>query len=385
MDRFTDSELGRLAETETECLVSIYMPTHRAGPEVRQDPIRLRNLLDEAETQLGAVGLAAEARRRCLQPARNLVGDELFWRNQGDGLAIFLGAGPMRHYRLPRSFDELVVVGSRYHIVPLTPLAVEDGRFYLLVLSAALVRLFEATRDTLAQRDVPDMPRSFDDLAVYVDAERQHQFHTRTAAPAQGARRPAVHFGMGSPADDAERKGQLREYCRMIDRAVVRVLAGQRVPLLLAADVSLVGLYGEVNHYGQLQREAIIGSPDSRRPEDLRDEAWKIVGRALASRRDGLLAAFEQAVAKGQGSGEPRAVLKAAREGRVATLLHSTRRLLWGRTHGADVAVHDARQPGDEDLVNTCALLTLCNGGRLVPVPDEAMPHGSLAAAIYRW
>ena len=32
--------------------VSIFVPTHRAGPEVQQDPIRLKNLLKQAESQL---------------------------------------------------------------------------------------------------------------------------------------------------------------------------------------------------------------------------------------------------------------------------------------------------------------------------------------------
>ncbi|MEH1900069.1 MAG: hypothetical protein V7L04_01270 [Nostoc sp.] len=33
------------------------MPTHPAGPEVRQDPIRFKNLIKEAETRLIDAGL----------------------------------------------------------------------------------------------------------------------------------------------------------------------------------------------------------------------------------------------------------------------------------------------------------------------------------------
>ncbi|MBA2486650.1 MAG: hypothetical protein H0V35_11235 [Nitrospira sp.] len=32
--------------------VFIFLPTHRAGPEIQQDPIRLRNLLKQAESRL---------------------------------------------------------------------------------------------------------------------------------------------------------------------------------------------------------------------------------------------------------------------------------------------------------------------------------------------
>lgn len=40
-----------LAESRTPA-VSIFMPTHRAGQEIRQDPIRLKNLVRRAEQQL---------------------------------------------------------------------------------------------------------------------------------------------------------------------------------------------------------------------------------------------------------------------------------------------------------------------------------------------
>lgn len=32
--------------------VSMFLPTHRAGPEAQQNPIRLENLLKQAERQL---------------------------------------------------------------------------------------------------------------------------------------------------------------------------------------------------------------------------------------------------------------------------------------------------------------------------------------------
>ena len=48
-------ELLEIAYAATEPAVSIFMPTHHAGAaEIRQDPIRLNNLLNEAETRLMA-------------------------------------------------------------------------------------------------------------------------------------------------------------------------------------------------------------------------------------------------------------------------------------------------------------------------------------------
>ena len=40
-----------LSESEAPA-VSIFVPTHRAGKEIRQNPIRLKNLVKQAEDQL---------------------------------------------------------------------------------------------------------------------------------------------------------------------------------------------------------------------------------------------------------------------------------------------------------------------------------------------
>jgi hypothetical protein len=73
--------------------VSVFLPTHRVTPDSVQDPIRLRNLLDEAEKQLVAGGLRAPAAREILGPGRDLLSPGPFWSYQSDGLAVFLAPG----------------------------------------------------------------------------------------------------------------------------------------------------------------------------------------------------------------------------------------------------------------------------------------------------
>ena len=41
-----------LAKQQHDVSISIYLPTHKMGEQVQQDPIRLKNLLSEAEEQL---------------------------------------------------------------------------------------------------------------------------------------------------------------------------------------------------------------------------------------------------------------------------------------------------------------------------------------------
>ena len=82
MDILSRDDLKNLSEKRDGWHVSIFMPTHRAGPETQQDPIRLKNLLGQAEEQLVAAGLRPPEAQARLEPASKLVQDGLFWQRQ---------------------------------------------------------------------------------------------------------------------------------------------------------------------------------------------------------------------------------------------------------------------------------------------------------------
>ncbi len=63
MEKLTTHEFRRLAQTADPATVSLLMPTHPTGHETKQDPIRFKNLLKEAEHRLIAAGRrSADAR-----------------------------------------------------------------------------------------------------------------------------------------------------------------------------------------------------------------------------------------------------------------------------------------------------------------------------------
>ncbi len=128
---FSKSALDELVATEAQPTVSIYLPTHVAGREIGQDPIRLKNLVSLAAERLAACrrGPKIDA---FLAPARRLIGDSAFWRHQRQGLAVFLAPDFGRVHKLPIAAPEEVVLGSHFHLKPL---------FWLLTLSAAHTRL----------------------------------------------------------------------------------------------------------------------------------------------------------------------------------------------------------------------------------------------------
>jgi hypothetical protein len=57
MNVLTRNNLNLLMAVHKGPCVSVFMPMHRSGPETQQDPIRLKNLIREAEERLIARGL----------------------------------------------------------------------------------------------------------------------------------------------------------------------------------------------------------------------------------------------------------------------------------------------------------------------------------------
>ena len=138
--------LQTLMSQQGEWGVSIYLPTHRNSLEVRQDALRLKNLLREADTQLQSLGMPEDKVYKMLRPARELLEQNSFWQHQREGLALFLTEDIYQWFALPMHFPELCVVTERFHLKPLLRWLTSDGGFHLLTLSKKQVRLFEGTR-----------------------------------------------------------------------------------------------------------------------------------------------------------------------------------------------------------------------------------------------
>jgi hypothetical protein len=89
MDILTRDELEQLMRKEQSWCISIYLPTHSTGTEAQQDPIRLKNLLGEAEKRLSDQGVGRREAQKMLEPASKFLQDAHFWQHQSNGLAIF--------------------------------------------------------------------------------------------------------------------------------------------------------------------------------------------------------------------------------------------------------------------------------------------------------
>src|SRR5438309_9726878 len=97
---FLRKDLDELLPIEAKPAVSLYLPTHVAGREIRQNAIRLKNLITQTAERLHAGWRRSEI-DALLAPAASLVEDDQFWRHPENGLAVFLAPGFSRVNKLP--------------------------------------------------------------------------------------------------------------------------------------------------------------------------------------------------------------------------------------------------------------------------------------------
>ncbi len=384
MTLLSRSDIMRLATDGRPPHVSLYMTTHRAGRETAQDPIRFKNLVSRAESELATAGYPSRVAADTLAPARRLLEDPFFWQHASDGLAVLLAGGEMDVFRIPIPFEELIVVGERGHLKPLLPTLTGDGAFFVLALSQGSVRLFAGSRDGIRELDLADIPTSLRDAVGYDYEQRSLQFHTGAGAGRGGLRRAMFH-GHGEGADEEE--SEVVEFFRQVDAGARALIGGSSSPIVLAGVGWETALYRGLTQLHGVLAEGIEGNPDRMSAEELHARAWALAQPLFeAARRD---AAERYLAIAGSSLAGDRVehVLPAAAEGRVESLFVALGRQAWGRWVPAtlEVEVHETRQPGDQDLLDAAALAALAGGASVFAVEPAEVPGGGTLAAVLRF
>jgi hypothetical protein len=383
MDLLRGSDLHQLLEVSATPCVSLFTPTFRAGKETQQNPVRVRNGLDEAQSRLTAAGLRRADASELLKPGRDLLADASFWHEQqGDGLALFLAPGVSRRFRVPISLPDMVVVSERFHVRPLLPAVWPDQSFFVLALSQRDVRLLRCSRFAVRRVDLNGTPTSIDEIKRLIDAERPRQARV---APSRGSSGGPVHgHAEGREWDDL----RVAEYVRQVAHGVGKTLNAEvGAQLIVAATDREQTLYREASGYPPLLEQGIVGNPDRLSDEELRATGWTIVKPLARARMDEHAGRYVQAAGRGTAPKGVEEVLLAALEGRVEALFASADDVRWGRfdPQTGRAELHDTSQPGDEDLIDRAAALTIAANGVVYSVARDEMPATEPLAAVPRF
>lgn len=381
MEVLTLDELRVLAQQPKRLSISIFMPAHRAGRDTQQGPIRFRNLLRDAENQLRDHGMRAPDVTALLQPAHALLEDHVFWQHQQDGLAVYLAEGDFHAYRLPVNVEEQVVIDSTYYFKPILPLFTNNGHYYILAISQNEVRLFEGTRHSVGQIELPQgAPASMEEALPLEDKQPQVMARSSTA---QGS----MFYGQGQGEEVV--KERIGRYLNIVDAGLRPWYKNLSAPVVLAGVEYLLPIYRRVSEYANILPEGVTGNPEALRAEELHAHAWPLVAPYFEQELDGVVAQYRQFIGTGTATNTVEEAVPAAYFGRVDKMIVAADAQVWGKFDKASgtVALTPAAQKtaADVALLDAAATQVLLNGGTLYAIPQAEMPADSPVVALFRY
>jgi hypothetical protein len=376
-------DLRRLFREDGRLRVSILMPTHQAGRETAQNPIRLKNLAKIAETRLIHHGMKRQHAQEMLSPIWDLIDTGFFFGGQKAGLALYLTDSAMYVYQTPEPCPELVRVGKRCYIKPLIEQLGAQTSFFVLALSRHSARLIHCTPDVTEGKHLVTPVARQHDQAASPDRPAL-QAHAVTPGRAHGR---MVFHGQAAPEDDARQKSDTLHLFRKVDGIIGKHHKNARDLFVLAAVESLHPLYREVNTSVRLAPTGLMRNPEHDSPAALRDMAYPIVKRWQERWRKEDATRCRMLLNTKRGSADISTVLRAADEGRIQTLFVRKGAPFWGQfdTKTGKVRAAESTSKNAEGLLNRATAQAFLHGGTVYGVSDEEVPGTGLVAAILRY
>jgi hypothetical protein len=383
----SQQELRSLATEGHGPHISLVLPVETAGRETRQNAIRLKNLLRQAEDDTVTLGFRRTDVQALLQSAWQAEQEAPFWQEREPGLALYVAPGFYRSYWLPNADADLVMVAGRFYLKPLIEMASNSQAFFVLAISMNDARFFRCTRFSDQELAVEGLPRGMAEALWPDDPERQQQFRNQPVAQASGKQGTfGVFHGSGDIVED-ETKDRILRYFQQVDKALQKVLSTSRLPLILASVDYLHSIYAEANSYRYLVREGIHGNPENVRAEELRQKAWKLLEPRFAESQRALLERYNTLRPRGRAVAGIKEVVRAAEAGRVESLLYKAGAHVWGVRLRNDIAFSPEKRPGDEDIIDYAMVQTFLKDGDLCALAqeEENLPDQSVMKAILRF
>jgi len=309
-----------------------------------------------------------------------LLDDSNFWNHQHEGLAVFMAADDFHSYPLPFSVEELLVIAQSYYVKPVLPLFTNNGHYYILAISLNEVRLFEGTRDGVGQMALPDgVPSNMEEALRLDGPQKSLQMHSDGGG--------GMFHGQG-PGDE-EQKVWVEQYLNLVDTSLKEIFREQNTPLVLAGVDYLLPMYHKVSEYPNIMGEGITGNPDHLRPEELQEQAWRIVETYFQQETKKTVEQYQQLADTDKATDNIEEIVAAAFNGRVDKLILSVENQIWGAFNPKDGKVTRSSNGQSKKynlaLLDFTAMSTLQNGGTVCALSQDEMPTDSPIAAVFRY
>ncbi|MGD8427631.1 MAG: hypothetical protein PVH63_08360 [Balneolaceae bacterium] len=373
----TRNDILKIAKQEHDVCISIYLRTHKMGEEVQQDPIRLKNLLNEASAKLKNLEIAEQRIQKLLKKPKELLSKPLFWQHNDKGLALFISESNFDYYRVPHSFNERVMVDDHFLITPIIPMISLEGTFCILALSQKRIRLLKCTRAQVEEIELKESPANMDEFKKYEVYEKNI-----TSSGSGGA--AAMFHGWG---DGSVETKYVENYLKTIENEVTSILRKRNDPLILAGIDEAAAIYRSVNHYSRLMDQMVVGNPDPKTDNEIKNEGWKVIESYFLKDMYADIERFGDLSGTEKQSDNLTKIVGAAYYGKVDSLFVPIGEHSWGWFDQERDVVHHSKEQknGEHDLINLAAIKTLIQSGNVYALEREEMPNRAPIAAIFRY
>jgi hypothetical protein len=379
---FRAEDLRQLTSVREWPCVSIALATHRRFPDWRQDPVRFKALLAQAEADLSARPEARET-GGLLEPLRRLLDEESVWEYALDGLAVFVSPSFAAAYRVPITVPDGVVVADTFHTKPLFRFLRTNSTYYVLAVSQNVVNLFQGSVYGAEPVELQSLPGDLVQALGGLGELDEHQKGYTSHGGVAGRR----FSGQGPGRED--RKENLVKFFRALDKGLREFLREEKAPLLLAAVRYYHPIYREANTYPNLLSEGLDGNYERAKGDAIHAEAWPIVSRELERRVSEWTDLFRSLAGKGLAVDGIEAVASATVQGRVRCVLASADGNTPGRLDRATGEVRRSEErktsPEGADLLDDICEEAWKRGAEIYVLPRPALPTPNPIAAVLRF
>jgi len=367
LDIPTSADILALTGHQSEACVSIYLRTTPVTQETKAHRIELKNFAKQAIHQLQIAQKDKRAVVAVAEQLDDLVDDDEFWRFQANSLAIFVTPENARTFRVPNTLEPMVVVSDRFHVKPLLRVVSFPQACYVLALAQRSVRVVEVSPD------LPTTPVAIDSLPE--DAGR--------AIRGVGV---VDHWPSGRIQAAEGQKVLLRQFARLVDKALRPLLAGSDIPLVLAAAEPLRSIYRSVNTYSHLAAVAIEGNPELVSDGQLGERARAILDGIYREKVVAWRSLFEERANEGRATTDISQAARAATFGAVQSLLVDIDEVIWGQLDQSGVVTLAGKaDPSNYDLTDEIVARVIATGGHVIGVRKTDIPRNQSLAAILRY
>lgn len=361
----TLARLKELAAAEGPC-VTLVIP-HAGGDAFR---IKMKDGLRHVDER--ARGLAAAVRA-------TLEGADIDSAQPGT-FVLLQCAVSGECFETPEKLAEEIAIGPHFAIRALLPLLSRPQEFLLLALSQNRARLLHCTATTSEEVAFPaGVPTSLADAMQTRPPD--HMLDNKSAGgPSNGAMR-GVMFGTGTEREDKSER--LLQFFSALNRGL-HPLFTDGISVVPVGVEHELALYRTVNTYPHLVEPGVHGAPDGLKGGEMHRRALELLNTRLPEPVRKTLEHFDKLVGTGHASVHTREIVKAAFEGRVASLFLQPDAEYRGEFNEARQRVTHAADR-TADLLNTAVVQTIANGGFAAVLPASAMPQGVPVCATFRY